>query len=167
VLRGLGPQHQVVLINFEGLAWLFEKKERLKLLGADMLVVDESSKIKNSTSVRFRALKPNLIHFAYRHILTGSPRPRNYEDLFGQIYVLDRGATLGSYITHYRNRYFYPTGFEMREWVLLPGKDKEINRLLAPMILRLDARDHLKLPSTPEQTHKITLPEKVQEEYDP
>ena len=165
-LRALKPEHQVVLINFEGLAWLFEKKERLRLLDANMLIIDESSKVKNTNSVRFRALRPHLMKFLYRHILTGSPRPRNYEDLFGQIYILDRGAALGSYITHYRNQYFFPTGFEMREWALLPGKDKEINAKIAPMVLRLDAKDHLKLPATPERIHKITLPDAVRKEYD-
>lgn len=166
-LRQLRPEHQVALINPEGLAWLFDKPERAKLLDADMLVIDESSKFKNSQSQRFLILRKHLMRFKRRYILTGSPRPRNYEDLWGQIYILDRGAALGSYVTHYRNQYFYPTGYQMREWGLLPGADKKINALVAPMVLRLDAKDYLKLPSVPPDViHKVELPPKARAEYD-
>ena len=126
-----------------------------------------SSKWKDSTTVRFRALRKHLYLFKRRHILTGSPRPNNYLDLFGQIYLLDRGAALGAYVTHYKNRFFFPTGFEMREWELVPGMDKEINKLVAPMVLRLDAANHLKLPNTPpDRIHRVELPDKARKEYD-
>jgi hypothetical protein len=166
IMRALRPEHQVVLINYEGLAWLFDSKERIRLLDADMLVCDESSKVKNSQSLRFKVLRRVIQLFKRRYILTGSPRPRNYEDLWGQIYVLDRGAALGTYITHYRNTYFYPTGYQMREWALLPDADKQINAAVAPMVLRLDAKDHLKLPGTPDRFHRVDLPEKARKEYD-
>jgi hypothetical protein len=111
-------------------------------------------------------LKPKLALFKRRYILTGSPNPKNYEDLFGQIYILDRGVTLGSFITHYRNTYFYLTGFEMREWKLLTGSAERINAAIAPMVVRVDARDHLKLPGTPDRLHRVKLPLAAQREYD-
>ena len=166
VLRQLRPEHQITLINPEGMAWLCAKKKRLKLLGADTLVIDESSRWKDSTTCRFRAIRKHLIKFDRRHILTGSPRPRNYLDLFGQVYLLDRGDALGEYVSHYRNRFFFPTGYDMREWELLPGADKEINELVAPMMLRLDAKDYLKLPKDPVRDHFVELPPAVRTEYD-
>ncbi len=166
VLRSLAPEHKIVLINPEGFQWLTSNKTRLKQLEADMLIIDESSRFKDSTTVRFRALRPMLVQFKRRHILTGSPRPRNYLDLFGQIFIMDRGAALGAYVTHYRNNFFYPTGYQMREWALLPDSAKKINALVAPMVLRLDALDYLKLPKTPERLHRVELPVKIQKEYD-
>lgn len=168
VLRTLEPRHQIALINFEGLPWLCSKRANIKALGADVLIIDESSKMKDSTTVRFRALRPYIMNLTFkrRHILTGSPRPRNYLDLFGQILLLDRGAALGQYITHYRNQFFFPTGYQMKEWQILPGADKKINKLIAPMVMRLDALDHLKLPKVLERDHYVELPAKVQREYD-
>ena len=166
VLRQLTPQHQVVLINFEGLQWLCASKRHLKLLNADMLVIDESSKLKSGTAVRFRAIRKCLHLFKRRYILTGSPRPRNYLDLWGQIYLLDRGVSLGQYISHYRNNFFFPTGYQMREWEILPGSAEKINALVAPMVMRLDAQDYLKLPKTLERTHYVELPPAVRKEYD-
>lgn len=159
---------QIALINFEGLPWLLDSKKNVKALGADVLVIDESSKMKDSTTVRFRALRPYIMNgtFKRRYILTGSPRPRNYLDLFGQIFLLDRGAALGQYITHYRNQFFFPTGYQMREWEILPGSAEKINKLVAPMVMRLDAKDYLKLPKVLERDHFVELPPKVQAEYD-
>lgn len=165
VLRSLQPEHRICIINPEGIQWLMTK-ERMKLLDADMLVTDESSLWKSSTTVRFRALRKFLYTFKRRYILTGSPRPRHYLDLHGQVFLMDLGQTLGEYLTHYRNQFFFPTGYQMREWEILPGAAEKIDKLVAPMVLRLDAEDYLKLPKELERTHRIELPPKARVEYD-
>jgi SNF2 family DNA or RNA helicase len=166
VLRQLGPEHKICLINPEGFAWLTSKVSRMKQLDADMLVIDESSLWKSASSQRFRCLRKWLPQFSRRYILTGSPRPRHYLDLWAQIFILDMGKTLGQYISHYKQRFFFPTGYMNREWELLPGADKEINKLIAPMVLRLDAKDYLTLPKEMERTHRVELPPAVRKEYD-
>ena len=166
VLRSLEPKHQVCIINPEGVQWLTSSAANMKMLGCDDITVDESSLWKSSVTVRFRALRRYLRLFKRHGILTGSPRPRHYLDLFGQIYIMDGGRTLGQYVTHYRNTYFFPTGYQMREWAILPGAAKKIDKLVAPMVLRLDAKDYLKLPKEMERTHRIELPTKVRIEYD-
>ena len=166
ILRSLQPEHQLIFMNYEGLAWLYDKAARARLLNADILVVDESSKLRNTQTGRFRSIRKHVGDFKRRYILTGSPRPKSYEDLFGQIYVLDRGVTLGDYISHYRQQHFYPTGFQMRECALLPGADKKIDAAVAPLVLRVDAEDYLKMPGKPDRTHRVILPEKAREEYD-
>lgn len=165
-LRALSDEHDICLINPEGIPWLTSKAANMKQLSADMLVVDESSLWKNSTAVRFRALRKHLHLFRRRHILTGSPRPRNYLDLHGQVFLMDMGNALGFYLTHYRNNYFFPTGYQMREWEILPGAEKKIDALVAPMVHRLDAKDYLKLPKELEQTHRVELPPAARAEYD-
>lgn len=165
-LRNLQPEHQICIINPEGIPWLFETMKRAKLLEADVLDIDESSLWKSSATVRFRALRKHLRTFKRRHILTGSPRPRNYLDLHGQVYLLDQGAALGEYISSYRNTYFFPTGYQMREWQILPGAEKKIDALVAPMMMRLDAKDYLKLPKEMERTHRVDLPTAARVEYD-
>ena len=166
VLRELKPEHQICLMNFEGIPWLMTDKPRMKMLGADMLVIDELSKLKSSVSQRFRRLRPNLASFSRRVGLTGSPVPRHYMDLFGQIYVIDRGAALGEYITHYRNKYFFPTGYDMHDWELLPDSKEQIEAAIAPLVLRLAAEDYLKLPKVLERIHKVELPPAARKDYD-
>lgn len=167
VVRILEPQHKICLTNYESLPWLCGNPAIMKALNADTLVFDELSRMKDSGTVRFKALRPQLMKFQRRYGLTGSPVPNSYMDLFGEMFVLDRGAALGQYVTHYRNRYFYPTGYQMREWSLLPGSDKEINKAIAPLVLRLDAEDHLKLPKVlPDDVRRVDLPQAARKEYD-
>lgn len=72
----------------------------------DVLVVDESTCFKNPSSARFKLLAKKLPFFKRRYIMTGTPIPNGYLDLWSQIYILDMGERLGKYVTHYRNEYF-------------------------------------------------------------
>ena len=46
-----------------------------------------------------------LPYFARRYILTGTPAPRGYVNLWSEMYLLDGGARLGKNITAFRNSY--------------------------------------------------------------
>lgn len=165
-LRSLTPTHQICIINPEGVPWLTQDRKRMAMLDADMLITDESSLWKSSVTVRFKALRKHLYTFKRRVILTGSPRPKSYIDLHGQVFLMDLGLALGEYLTHYRNTFFFPTGFMQREWEILPGSAEKIDKLVAPMVMRLEARDYLKLPKELEQTHRVELPAAARVEYD-
>lgn len=162
----------IYLTNPEGLAWLFNggkpntDHKRLAELGFDMLVLDESTKFKNTNTERFSILRPVLPKFKRRYILTGSPMPRSYMDLFGQIYTLDLGNALGSYITHYRHKYFDPTGYGGYDWTLRAGADKEIQAQLEHLVMHFSAEEHLKMPKLRINPIYIELPPAAQDLYD-
>jgi SNF2 family DNA or RNA helicase len=173
VLHGPGKEYlatqdaDLYVINPEGLDWLLANNGRiLKDLDVDTLVVDESSKFKHTSTKRFKLLKPYLRLFSRRWILTGTPNPNGYMDLFGQIYVLDLGKALGQYITHYRANYFSLTGFGGYTWVLKDGSEEAIQAAVKPYILRLDAEDYLKLPQLQTNIIRVELPSKARKIYD-
>ena len=74
----------------------------------DMLIVDESSLFKNYSSNRFKALKNWCSKIKDVYILSATPTPKNIEDLWSQIYLLDGGQRLGKNITAFRNDYGEP-----------------------------------------------------------
>lgn len=151
----------IYLINPHGLEWLHDNWPKKFDNYNILLTVDESTIFKAHDSMRFKILrggevkrkrdkkkfKALLSKFYRRVILTGTPTPHSLLDLFAQIYILDFGKALGRYITHFRTRWFNPTGFGGYEWVLR-DKDagKEIEEAIAPMIVRLDANDYIELP---------------------
>jgi hypothetical protein len=51
-------------------------------------------------------MKPFLDRFARVVLLTGSPMPNTYLDLWSQFYLLDQGQRLGAPFTSYRSKYF-------------------------------------------------------------
>lgn len=162
--KNLYKEADIFIINPEGLTWL--AKHNLKKLGFDMLGIDESSKFKASNTQRFKLLKNMLGMFRRRVIMTGSPSPNGMMDLFSQIFILDGGASLGRFITHYRNNFFYPSGFGGYEWKLQPGAEKRIQERIKPMVLRLEAKDYLELPELIENNIYITLDKNAREIYD-
>jgi SNF2 family DNA or RNA helicase len=133
------------VINFEGLQWL-AKMLNGKPFPYDMLVVDEISYLKNTRTERFKSLAVFLDRFKRRFGLTGSPAPNSLLDVFGPQLVIDRGATFGRFITHFRTNYFYQTGFGGYTWALKESSADTIHSLLADKVLRMKAEDYLDMP---------------------
>lgn len=167
----------IYVINPEGLDWLLGKPgkkkgqvlpnwDRFRLLDCQMFVLDESSKFKNTQTKRFKILRPFLPKFLRRVILTGSPAPKNYLDLFGQVYIMDLGKSLGEYITHYRNKFFDPSGFGGFSWKLREGSKELIQKAIKPYVLRLEAEDHISIPKLLEPDIWVDLPPDARRMYD-
>jgi len=157
----------IYLINAEGLEWLLGRKvgdkiepnfARFKKLDCQWFVLDESSKFKNTQTKRFKLLRPFLPKFERRTILTGSPRPKSLLDLFGQVYIMDLGRSLGQYITHFRNKYFNSTGYGGYTWEIKPGAELLIQKAVKPYILRMEARDYIDMPELVEVPRFVDLP---------
>lgn len=154
--KNLASDVDIYIINPEGLAWLFAPTT--KRPSFDVLCVDESSKFKNSTTQRFKLLKPLLASFSRRWILTGTPVPNGLTDLFGQIYILDMGATLGRFITHYRREFFDQSGYGGYEYTPKPDAFEKVVYRIKPLILQLSAKDHLTMPEKVNANIMIDLP---------
>jgi SNF2 family DNA or RNA helicase len=151
--------------------WMVNEKlvrARLKLLFAnvDTLIIDELSKMKHVDTKRFKSIKKYLGKFVRRWGLTGSPAPNGLMDLFGQCYCLDLGKALGPYVTHYRNTYFYPTGFGGYSWSLQEGADKKIYKAIKPLALRMEAEDYIDMPKVIPVTIYVDLPPAARKVYD-
>lgn len=162
-----GPAVDVYLINPEGLPWLMvELAKRGGAWPFDWLVLDESTRFKNTRTQRFKLLKNHLPRFGRRTLLTGTPTPNGLLDLFGQVYCLDLGKALGRFITHYRAEFFEQTGFRGYEWRLRPGADAMIHARLAPLALSMTADDWLALPSRIDNVVQVELPPDARRTYD-
>lgn len=123
----------IYLTNFESLPWLLENIKHLK---AEMLIIDESDKVKANNTNRFKTFKKILFKFTHRYLLSGTPNTQSYMDLFSQIYILDEGERLGRYITGFRNEYFTPVGYKGYQHVLQEDGADRINKALEDIVFR-------------------------------
>lgn len=163
----LKEKADIYVINPEGLEWLLaDKGKRLKALGCNVLVIDESSKFKHTGTRRFKLLKPVLGQFRRRYILTGTPAPNGLMDLFGQVFILDMGRSFGPYITKFKRDFFDPTGFGGYTFVPKEGTDERIQELIRPLIMRLDGEDLLTLPEIVYNNIYVDLPTPARKVYD-
>jgi len=156
----------IYLTNYENLEWLERQliKSR-KPYKFDMCVLDESSKIKNTKTKRFKIIKRIAKLFKRRYILTGSPIPNGLKDIFAQVFFLDLGKSLGQYVTAFLNRYFYPSGYKGYIWLPLPDSFDKIFKLVKPFILRI-GHEVLDMPPLHKVNRIITLSGKVKQQYD-
>jgi len=158
----------IYLINPEGCQWLAQWLADQfcgRRLPFDTVVIDELTKFKNHKAVRSKTLRPLLRTVARRWGLTGTPVPNGYMDLFGQFLMLDDGAALGKYVTHYRDQYFTPD-FNGFDYVLQPGAAARIEAKVAPYVLRMSAEDYLTLPPLVEDIRYVELDPEARRAYD-
>jgi SNF2 family DNA or RNA helicase len=78
-LTGINTNADIYLINLENVVWLFDAHPKLVFTN---LIIDESSRFKDSSTKRFKALKKHLKGFSRRIILTGTPTPQGIVDLW-------------------------------------------------------------------------------------
>jgi SNF2 family DNA or RNA helicase len=161
--------YDILVINPEGLDWLVGKHpfaDLRRIFRNAILTVDELTRFKNATGKRFKLLKSILPLFQRRYGLTGTPAPNGLLDLFGQVYVIDEGKALGRFITHYKREYFRPLDPNGWKWAPQPGAEERIYAALAPLAIRMAAKDYLELPEYVEIRHTIELPAAVRKTYD-
>lgn len=177
--EALKEEADVYVINPEGLDWLLSPVKtktkngkvsvsvdvkRFKKFGFDMLVLDELSKYKNTSSQRFKMMKQVIGTFGRRLGLTGSPAANGLEGLFGQCYMLDEGRTFGKYITGFRSKYFDQShdGFG---YTLKPGADEQIYKAIKPLVIRGTAEDYYDMPEIVYNNIVVELPKNVMKIY--
>lgn len=128
----------IYLINFDGLVWL--KKQFRGNLPFDIVCLDESTKIKNYSAQRSKALRDCTHTTPIKWMLTGTPNPNGYLDLFGQFLWLDGGQALGKFVTHFREK-FFNKAFNGFDYDLQKGGGERIENRIAHLVHRLPFTD--------------------------
>lgn len=108
VLRNLfGNKLQVAVVNYES-CWRMEKE--LVAWKPDMIICDESSKIKNPMAKQSKSLHRLGKQSKHNLILTGTPVTNNPLDFFSQYKFLDESIFGGSYYS-FKNKYAVMGGY--------------------------------------------------------
>jgi SNF2 family DNA or RNA helicase len=167
-LSSLTKDADIYLINLENVAWLCELSPKLVFTN---LVIDESSRFKDSSTKRFKALKKHLKGFSRRLILTGTPTPQGMADLWSQVGILDLGERLETSLTKFRDKYMQPDQMNRHtrvvySWKFKQGCDEIVKNKILDICFSLKAEDYLQLPSCTSLYHKIEIEKNIKAKYD-
>jgi SNF2 family DNA or RNA helicase len=167
-LAGLNADADIYLINLENLVWLTEAQTKLVFTN---LVIDESSRFKDPSTKRFKAIRKHLKGFSRRLILTGTPTPQGMADLWSQVGILDLGQRLETSLTAFRAKYLKPGQINRHthvvyKWELQKGADQVIKNKISDICFSLKAEDYLQLPPLTTPHHKIEIDKNVRSQYD-
>ena len=151
----------VAVINYEGARIMLEDLLKWK---AEMLIVDESQKIKNSKSKQSKVLHKLAKQSKYRIILTATPVGNSIADIYSQWKVIDENI-FGNSFYSFCGKYIIMGGYKQRNVVGY----KNINELLTKMhskSLRITKEQALDLPKQVFETRYCQLESKAKAVYD-
>ena len=168
--RAMRVPADIYLLNYENLTWFVNELIAVYLSKGkyppfNMVVFDEVSLLKDSTTKRHKALRTLLPYLPYRIGLTGTPAANGYLDLFGQFLAVDSGERLGFNITDYKTRYF-ETGYNAYDVTLRNGADARIQERISDITLQMNSADYLSLPDVIVNDVYVPLPPRVRDQYD-
>lgn len=165
--NAIAADAMITIINRENVQWLIEKSGLP--FKYDMVVIDELSSFKSHQSKRFRALMKVRPYIKRIVGLTGTPASNGLMDLWAQFRLLDRGARLGRYITHYRDEFFQPdrrNGMQIYSYRLKPGADEKIYHRISDITISMKSVDYLKMPRLISNTVPVVLSRDEHEVYE-
>lgn len=142
--KALEKNTNVYITNHDNIAWL---SENIKKSYFGTVVVDESTYYKSFSSKRFKAMKKITSGADHVLLLSGTPASNGYENLWSQIYLLDRGERLGDNITAFRRKYFINYGRYYPDWRLNDGADIEIKKAIKDICFYVSSD---KIPDMPD-----------------
>lgn len=121
---------------------------------AEVLVCDESSKIKNIQAARTKACIKIADNCLHRYLLSGTPILSSQMDIFAQFRVLDSGKTFGENFYIFRAQYFEDQNAAWKsshsyfpKWVPRYGANERISRAIAPISMHVRKEEAIDLPA--------------------
>lgn len=164
-LQAAQADADVYVINRENTQWLV--KQFIKSWRWDMLVVDESTSFKSPSSQRFKSLKKVRTKFKRIVLLTGTPVPNGYMDLWSQVFLLDGGQRLLSSFFWFLKTYFYniTSHLSFPTYELRPEAAAQIESRIADICISLKAADYLSLPELIINDIPVSLSSKAMRVY--
>jgi SNF2 family DNA or RNA helicase len=178
-IRKLQEEHEIYVINFDQLKILFNEIVKKEF---DVLIIDESSKIKSQNSEiskavlalsgircrgsRFVCNRP----IPRRYLMTGTPAPNSYQEYWAQAKVITGpgNAVFSDNFYSFRGQYFYsiPLGRVCKKWEFRKDMQQEFMDKLATIADVVRKQDAVDLPPQTNIIRKVYLSPAEQKAYD-
>lgn len=165
--------HDIHIINHES---LLPFKDVLAERRYELIVIDESTVIKNPSAKITSAVNCISLYSKYRRILSGTPSPQGPQDLWSQFYFLDKGLTFGPDYYKFLDDHFniVEMGSKSKgtyagiKILLSPEKDTlgYVHNRLKNRIFRCRLEDCVDLPPLTRSKIDVYLTDEQQKHYD-
>ena len=154
---------RVAVINYES-TWREGIFEKLEEFNADLIIADESQRIKTHDAEQSKAMHQLGDKAPFKLILSGTPVQNNALDLYSQYRFLDP-MVFGKNFYQFRNKYCVMGGFNRKQIVAYKDLDALIKKEHS-IAYRVTKEEALDLPEQTFETRYITLNPKERKLYD-
>lgn len=165
----LSKYAEIYIVSFSTLPWLYRKmiSDPGSIPKFDMVVIDESTKIKNPGTKTLELCKEMFGSIPRRVLLSGKPAPNGLLDLWAQIYFLDQGQRLFRTFEAFRTCKFIATGEGIhKRYEPMTGTREWIAGQLADLVETVTTDDSVQLPELIENFVVCELSDWNQKTYD-
>jgi SNF2 family DNA or RNA helicase len=161
------PAREVTVIGIDLVPWLVAELAAIADDHPifDMLVIDETSRLKDPSGKRARGLLKVAGRFRTRWGLTGTPRPNSSRDLFMPAAIITDGALWGRAFVPWQKRFFRPCDPFGRDWAALPGAEEKIAADFGTVAMTVADEDMPDLPPLNVLVTPLKLPDGVMATY--
>lgn len=168
------------IVNRENLVWL---KNHLgtRAFDYDMLIYDEARRLSGGKKrtkpgqrkdgtlglknvSEFGVLAKMRYKFKRVVLLSGTPTPEGLEDLWGPLFIIDKGHRLGKSKTAFYKRWFSYDQYRYK-WEAHSHSEGEIMRKVRGVFFSLKEADYLELPPLLVKDTMVRLPQRAMEMY--
>ena len=157
------PKLKVAVINFESV-WREGIFEALKEYHADVIICDESQRIKTHNAQQSKAIHELGDEAKYKLILSGTPVQNDAIDIWSQYRFLDRTVFGDSYYA-FRGRYAVMGGFNNKKIVGYKDLDGLVCKEHS-IAFRITKEEAIDLPEQTFETRQIAMTKKERNLYD-
>jgi SNF2-related domain len=166
-LLAAAPGREVTVVGVDLVPWLVRELAAVADDSPlfDVLTIDETSRFKDPSGKRARALVKVAGRFRTRWGLTGTPRPNSSHDLFMPAAIITDGALWGPAFVPWRKRHFRPRDPFGREWAALPGTEARIAADFGTVAMTVADADMPDLPPLNIVVTPLKLPDAVTATY--
>lgn len=154
---------KVAVINYES-TWREDIFDRLLAFDADLIIADESQRIKTHDAAQSKAMHQLGDKARYKLILSGTPVQNEAVDIFSQYRFLDP-TIFGMNFYAFRGRYCVMGGFNRKQIVQYRDLDALIKKEHS-IAYRVTKEEALDLPEQTFENRYITLNKKERNIYD-
>lgn len=152
----------VAVINYES-TWRDGIKEKIMDWHPDLIIADESQRIKTHDANQSKAMHELGDIAKYKLILSGTPVQNNCLDLFSQYRFMDK-RIFGTNFYAFRNKYCIMGGYQKYQVVGFKNKEDLIKREYS-VAYRVTKEECLDLPEQIFETRKLQFSEKEMKLY--
>lgn len=156
-----GKQLQIAVINYES-TWRLG--DELRGYDADMVICDESQRIKSHRAAQSKALHKLGDQARYRMVLTGTPMQQDVRDIWSQYRFLAPDIFGSNYYT-FQNRYCIFGGYGNHQYLGARHLD-ELTRRMHSVALRARKEDCLDLPEKTFEERPVLLEDDAAKLYE-
>jgi len=153
---------EVAIINFESFRSL---QPELEQAGFQMLLIDESAKVKDNRSKITEAIIKFSDNMDFVYPLSGNPAPNTEMEYWSQLRVVDP-LLFGANFYAFRAKYFYSYGYGGFKWEMKENKRDEFLEKLASVSEVVRKEDVLDLPEKTENVRRVYLDAKERKAYE-